>query len=363
MFFLQVNCNFQVDKKKLVKLLNLDIMKNLYLLLSCVLTASVITAQPVLTEKSHSIIAGDAHDYLFTSNAEIGPAGPMTTWDFTGLEFTEKSLTSNMLNSSVTEKAHQIPDANAVIEEFGNHFYFRVNGNSIEQYGVVTKNSVIRYDNPILKLRFPLSFGDSYSGTFSGEIMNGKTSANTNGHYNVTADGYGTLRLPGDITIHNVLRLKTEQIRNAGKPNEHAIITYRWYQPEVRYPVFVVIQYRSGDRLTTSQTAVYAHATSNQATLKSENVSGRTSEPMIFPNPYKNFINVSFELADNSPVTIELYDASGKRINTVVNNLPFETGKHIHKIDLNENGLKAGAYYVRTKLGDEVFVKKIVAVK
>ena len=84
-----------------------------------------LDGQFTLTAESHGFRVGDSHDFLLMKNTDEGIAGANVIWDFSGLESTDKTLTSNMLGKDATEKAKSIPNSNFVLEEFGNHFIFK----------------------------------------------------------------------------------------------------------------------------------------------------------------------------------------------------------------------------------------------
>jgi hypothetical protein len=66
----------------------------------------------------------------------------------------------------------------------------------------------------------------------------------------------------------------------------------------------------------------------------------------IIPNPAKNTAKVHFIVrTDDEPVTIELYNILGKKVATVVKEMPYKAGEHTAKIDLA--GIPSGTYTLR----------------
>ncbi|MCK7537571.1 MAG: hypothetical protein MZV63_44760 [Marinilabiliales bacterium] len=80
-----------------------------------------------------------------------------------------------MYDVAKTDNGLDIPEANTVLEEFGVKFFFKSNGNIMEQYGTVTANTITKYDKPFVKMVFPFDYGDVYSGDFSGYYRRTKT--------------------------------------------------------------------------------------------------------------------------------------------------------------------------------------------
>lgn len=55
------------------------------------------------------------------------------------------------------------------------------------------------------------------------------------------------------------------------------------------------------------------------------------------PVPFSTNLTLNISLAVSSIVSIDIYNASGKKVNTIINNIPFEAG--LHQIDWDASGL------------------------
>jgi len=78
----------------------------------------------------------------------------------------------------------------------------------------------------------------------------------------------------------------------------------------------------------------------------------------IFPNPIHGNANLEFTIKANSNVSIETYDFTGKKVQSVLNDRLPEGG---HNISLNTNDLTSGIYFVRISIGNSnILNKKIV---
>ena len=53
----------------------------------------------------------------------------------------------------------------------------------------------------------------------------------------------------------------------------------------------------------------------------------------IFPNPFKSQTSVAFEVPNNSPVEIQLFDIAGKKISTLLSNNKAIGGKHTLRLE------------------------------
>jgi hypothetical protein len=330
-------------------------MRKLYsTLFALIVLIFSINAQITLNYGTHCLLAGTSHDFVFLNGTTEGKSGPNVVWDFSNLKETDKNLTSHMLKAAGLEKSSQVPKANTVIEEFGNLFYFNVNNDVIEQYGAVYCNTLVVYDKPYLKLKFPLHYGDKTAGEYSGIQESGTSKVAIQGKYEVSADAYGTLILPGNNIVENVLRVK--QVRTYGNTDE---ITYRWYAADVRYPVFVVIKYQTGTSSSISETAMYSNIGSQlkgaTAIVEKELVTSFD----VYPSPYHEQLTISYNLEKEGKVSIDLYDMSGKKISTLQSGITQNEGYHNLVLGNNEN-LLPGIYYIRLTHDNKTYMKKVI---
>jgi hypothetical protein len=335
--------------------------KKLFVIIGMAGLVLILNAQTKLTYKNQALKVGDSHDFIFMKETAEGPAGPNVEWNFSELQSTEKSLTSHMQDPATLEKSKDIQEANTVIEEFGNQFYFNVNYNVMEQYGTVSCNTVTKYDKPMLKLKFPFAYGDVVTGEYSGVQISQNSKTPVKGVYEIAGDAYGTLILPGDVTIYNVLRVKQTRTIEFEKANKITEITYRWYTENVRYPLLVVIKYVNGKTTNIAETAMYAHVGENRTkSATSIDLTESTySNFDIYPVPFKNELSISYGLNKPEKVKVELFDMSGRLLETISPSQAQEKGLHYLKVN-NSINYKSGIYYVRLTIGDNSYLKKAI---
>lgn len=333
-------------------------------LIFCVVAATLglglISAQTILTAETHGFRVGDSHDFIMMKAVEEGPSGADVIWDFTSMEINGKNLTSHMLPGNASEKTQSIPGSNFVLEEFGNHFVFTLSPDRMEQCGAVSCNLVTRYDKPFLKLKFPMSYGDRFSGPYSGTHESGTSILPVSGYYFIEADAYGTLLLPGNIEVNDVLRVK--QTRTIQNPNGTQIyeLTFRWYAQNVRYPVLVVTKYVYPEQTSLVQTAMYAQIENHKKSISGVQLSESLTDLNIFPNPYEESITISYNLQRASRVKIELYNESGKLFRIAKDLTMEEAGSQSLTLNGDDTGSMPGVLYVRLTCGNHVYTKKLI---
>ena len=330
-------------------------MKKLYYLTFALAISISLQAQITLTKKTHGISKGDSHSFIFAQAVEEGQAGKSITWDFSGLKATETKLTSHMLNSLETPKGAEMTKANTVIEEFGNNFYFDVNSKGVFDYGIATANSVTKYDVPAVKLKFPFSFGDKVSGEFSGKQITGSQEVAIKGSYDVYADAYGKLILPGGITENNVLRVKQTRSYNIGSAYKE--ITYRWYSANNHYPLLVITKFTDANGVEKPSLAAY-HPDVTLKSIEADVKAANTEESFqTFPNPWGDVLKVEYNLANEEDVQILLFDGSGKLAKVLLTNQKQAQGKHA--VELTDK-MNVGVYFVKVVHGTRSWTKKVV---
>ena len=337
-------------------------MKKIYLVWALALFCLQAQSQFLMKSNSHMLRAGDEHYFNITNNVEPGNSGPNQIWDFSQLE-KKSTLTSYMYSSYDTPNFTDIPESDAVLEEFGNKFYFKVSGGLIEQYGTVTNGTITKFDKPFVKMVFPFNYGDVYSGDFSGTIA-GKNNytATFTGTYILEADAYGTLILPGDVSIKDVIRIKTvkEQCYNNSASCNCATISYKWYSQDLRYPLLTIIQSQNTEGTKTIQTAYYSKAENKPAApVETNSLIGEKIQASVYPNPFSGEFKMDYNISIDADVIIEIYDNSGVKVYDT-KKLNQKAGYYTETINARQIGERLGIFHIRIIAGDSSISKTVI---
>jgi hypothetical protein len=337
-------------------------MKSITLIITLLTLAIFASAQPKITYQTHSFLVGDRHDFYLAQDADEGKGGPNAFWDFSGLVQNGKNLTSYMMEPSATEKGLSMDPSTLALKENENIFYFKVSSTGTEHFGSYGGGAFIKFSKPFVKMKYPLTYGDVYSGDYSGMQESGNSNIPISGTYQVEADAYGTLILPNGV-YNNTLRVKQTLLYSYNHSGaEIKEVTYRWYSFSVRYPLLVIIKYEMNGQTTTERVAYFAH-------YSNENIK---SEPSIFnfavnaelgisPNPFINDFDVSFKVNSKSQVSMDLYDASGNKVFMLMTPADYEAGKYSKNFAISST-FPIGYYYVKATIGDQIIIKKIVKI-
>ncbi len=338
-------------------------MNKLYTLFVSLFVFGAASAQFTMNYASHGIATGDAHDYYLAKPVEAGPSGLNQVWDFSSLVRLDENadLTSNMLAPMVLKSGTTIGQANAVIEEYGNKFFFQVGEDGIKQYGLETKagNLVVKYTEPFVKMKYPFTFSDKISGAFSGEMITGTTTRAFNGEYEVAADGYGKLILPNNVEVDNVLRVKTTR-KNIYTNSFVSTVTYRWYLEDVRYPVLVVIKQETPNSSKVIKTAYHPNV---KTALSADELNRDMKEGfVVYPNPFINYFNLKYKVETTASVSVELFDMSGKKVGDLIESKMQVPGLYEVPVNISSFAVEKGTYFVKMKIGNNDFTKTVIGI-
>lgn len=156
---------------------------------------------------------------------------------------------------------------------------------------------------------------------------------------------------------------KTEAVMltNLTSNNTPKSILHVWTFPESHYNIGKAYWPMYGhDRFRTFQYAFVPPDEPVNIIPLSSSVPEKNSLHQNFPNPFNSTTNITFEIAEISDVQIEMYDNSGKRMSSIVNR-KFQPG--VYRIPLSADGFASGVYFIRMKVGEEIFGKKIIMIK
>jgi outer membrane protein assembly factor BamB len=79
-----------------------------------------------------------------------------------------------------------------------------------------------------------------------------------------------------------------------------------------------------------------------------------------YPNPFNPTTIISFSLAENSFVTMKVYDILGNEVRSIINDMVQEG---IHQVEFDGSGLKSGVYFYEIRAGNFRDVKKLILLK
>ena len=350
-------------------------MKNILLTPVLLFFSLSLFAQTSVTYLNNALILGDSSAYRDIKFVDPGNAGPNQIWDYSKIEYTGNNPVSFMQPASAL-KSSVVADYNVLLNENGYNFFMNSSENKLEERGYVNKekNMTLTYSDPVVKMKYPFFYGDQFVDSFTGVAFFSETNRiDFSGDITVTADAYGTLILP-DMVIKNTLRVKSIkkglQISMCGS-TEINIVKYLWYAPGYRYPVLniniIENRYRGGAPEITRSASTNTRQHNESIATAGANDSGRQIEKsdvsvIVFPNPFSEKLTYNYFLRKQLPVSIELYDMSGKFSLRLVKNQIQPEGLHTGELDGLTHGLTPGVYYLRFTFDKQVVISKVVKI-
>jgi hypothetical protein len=340
-------------------------MKNIISISTFLILFSIgLNAQITLTYENHSLVPDYTHKTQYVENVSPGSSGENQIWDFTNFAC-NKLKTTEIYNASETKDNNKFPMANIAVLDDNNYFYFKIDEFSNEYYGLITSNAVITFEKPIIKMVYPFTYGDKVEGDFFGEgLYYGELISNVSGTYEVSSDAYGTLLLPNNVSVENVLRVKSVNhiFETACETTEIINEKYLWYSADSRLPIMVVI---INTKITGNNTTVtnngYYNENAFQTHLEQANSDLLEYSLNIYPNPFVDIVNISYNIEKEADVSVEIFNSLGQKIETLVKNEKQIGFKSIN-YNVNKKAFAVGNYFVKIIIDDKIITKKIIMI-
>lgn len=337
-------------------------------------------AQTSLTYTNNGLIKGDSNVFREIQYSDPGNAGINQIWDFSMIQYTGKSPVSSIQTAPV-QKTEGVGDYNLSLIDNGYDYFMNSSENKLEELGYVNKELklTLKYSDPVVKMKYPFSYGEQFNDHFIGlAFFNETNTIDFFGDCTVSADAYGTLLLP-DKVIENALRVKSVkkglQINMCGLTSVN-IVKYMWYATGYRYPVLSISiienRYNEGTPVIIKNGFISAEPLDEQhivALTNSVKADGEANQVENYevtinlsPNPFSTILSYNYFLTQQLPVSIELYDLSGKQYGWLVKNQTEAIGLHTGELNAANFGLMAGTYVIRFTFDKQVVIRKVVKI-
>jgi len=317
------------------------------LLLTGLLFASILNhAQPILNAANTNMVIGEINSCTSYNWVPQGQQGANQTWNFGSITINTAGTNFNYTVATVPASiTTQFPSANAILKTpNGSGGVYETSSTMLQLYGRYTPtnpNYNLVYQNPLDLLHYPFTYGSSFIDSYSG--ASGPTGAQefSKATSTITADGYGTLTLPGG-TFSNVLRVHLYTVgKDSISPTNQTNFTddeYWWYLPNNHTPVVENITSDYGGVISKQFSvlnSILASVSENASIIKSFN---------IYPNPNNGkTLNLDLNLTENAKYEIAIIDNLGREVLKTNSDQIFE-GYNFRTIDIS--GLESGIYNV-----------------
>jgi hypothetical protein len=240
-------------------------MKRIILFLSVWVIVAIIQwalSAPILTHHLNAPRIDDAVEKQQVACQDAGSAGENVLWDFSGggsspeiinNEYKVRYVPPRILRNGdfrMGEDTFKTSDNLIVGYEHRTNYFYQYKDSILYLLGYQNRSDMMKHIDPLPYLKFPFSYGNKIEcDTRSKDIFYQKVPLFIHGHYTMHADGYGTLILPTNDTLKEVLRIRTTHHQLGDNVREMDSIfvdvvteNCRWYARGYRYPVFETLR-------------------------------------------------------------------------------------------------------------------------
>lgn len=341
-------------------------------LLSAILLATASPAafaQATLTPYNYNPYLGDQYIVKICDTTGIvpGAGGAGKTWNFSSLIATHTD-TGTAVSCAATPSCPLFSASTSAIVNPGGTMttYLITDVSRYSQngyYGSATQNTI--YSDPVDQLRYPFTFGSSFTDTYAGLVTYTPSGfptiyATETGSVTTTCDAWGTLTIPGNagpVTHSNVLRAHSIQtFRDSanlfGTPTvgTYTLESYTWYTPGY-HAALLTISTAVGPGVNTK---IVSHAYQKLRTAIPE-TDDIESSMALFPNPATSELNIRFNAGTNDHYRISLTDILGREVTVIAD----KDMQGTQSINTNVSSYPKGLYIVRLQSATGTVSRKI----
>jgi len=308
----------------------------------------LLHAQVTMTKATHGFFPGMNHECQSVQYQSPGESGKNCVWDFSKATLLDETqYVSDLSDETGTIKASR---------NDGCEFFFITTESANEYWGYKAGNTRLKYTEPIVKTKYPQTYNTSFSGKYAGtySIEGSDYKRYVEGTYSTHADAVGVIVLPGNLSLP-ALRVRTTEVSTAFEQ-----VKYLWYAQDIRLPVFVTLENYS---VAADGTKELLNAKSFlNILIKSPATVQSTQDEFsytVFPNPFRDELQLTYSLPEKALVTVELYASGGSKLVTLVSN-QLQSGTQTISQDVSKYAQLPGVYLLKITVGDKTYTEKIV---
>lgn len=323
-------------------------------------TTLQISAQ-TLTQSFNEPVVGDIDKSYrldtsaYTNGMPVTQTGTNCVWNFSNLTGTFPMVVDSFINPSAAIGATAYPSATFVQHRDLLYTFYKstTSPSQTELLGAYSPSLSLTFTNSAIIAGYPINYGYNVSDPVSGSFKYNTNNGACNGNITISVPGTGTLTMPGNVTIPNVLCLRSVEILTLslgilpfGTFNQ---TIYNFYMPGKKFPV-LNINYTSYQVLTGAPTINnVVYGSNNYFTVAGVNENHAAKlHYEVFPNPFHDELSIT-GLGTNEECTYSFYDATG-RLSLQTNKL---SGDEVQK-------LIPGIYFFEIKNKSGVYHQKII---
>ncbi len=286
-------------------------------------------AQITITSADNVPAVGDGFTYNTAAYAPPPAGGENVAFDHSGLVSTGTTQI-DWIDPADYSNAAAFPSATLAAVLGSDTLVYELSANGLERVGEQKRVTVpvygsidlkIAHSNPMLELELPLTHGDTWTDQVQGILVSDGSSGPRNGVFQGTADGYGSLQLPGldpvpVLRVHTLLQETINvPINNSPTDVSHKHRQYDYYVPWQKAPVMSIYT----DTITVFSIPLANNGIRYMSAASVGLVENRTlpMEMGLWPNPAAEMVYVDMDRPVSEGATLQVSDASGRVLSHV----------------------------------------------
>ena len=339
-----------------------------------------------------------------------GNSGKDILWDFSGLRFIDHFY--SVCYNSLPNNPKTI-----VGTEHQTRYYYVLSNDSLLVTGYENPTTIMRYDQPQLFLRFPMSYGDSINCFFNGKGRYcEKLDIISYGSSFTVADATGRMILPNGDTLQHVVRVHSKEILSEKSKSLSSFISshdsvdfvsnsfikfpyvsiadsdilsidsYKWYATGYRYPILETILTSNlhENSITPCFSAAFYYPPEFHYYLTNDEPNSKILDKLkreklflqtqgkdsinigleesffrysCYPNPVLNLLTLNFFLKCDAIFSYSLYDMQGKLYQQTD---PHKLISNSYSLNINMNNCLFGPYILEIRINGKLYSEKII---
>jgi hypothetical protein len=342
-------------------------MKKIYFTILAWSAVIILNAQSFVIDNTYAPTIEDKYTSYWLSDPantfNPGAAG-VVNWDFSG--YSQDSTYQNYGTQIAATSQPTYPNANvALITSYGDTTFYQVTDTELTNWGYYS--SILGktvYSNGQSILRFPLTYGESYTDSVAGKSTIkyiGVTKTGRKGVVTVSYDGYGDLLLPNMVSYTSVARIKTiaNAVDSILNPTTNTYISipstitsYFWYAQKLNYPVFSIVSIHLGSPINSDNTVAIQSGPYTTTAVQDAQLAASID---VAPNPVQDMLGININQTMSDAVVFTLKDLSGKTL--LVSGAPAGNGS---RTSINVSSLVQGFYVLEIESAGTMAIKKVI---
>jgi len=378
-----------------------SILAGCFVLVAALMAAQTALAQIVLTRNSvEDFFNADFRAVTAMSFDEemiielLDAKGPDQVWDFSDMEFDYNVMGNGRIQSLPSsegtlgeeyehfDQATNVIRADIVIEEtyegeqfeytFANYEYSILTDEEYTVLGIILSEFLDPDEKEIdgvifkrpgqLRYPFPVTYESSWETEYEEQSIFFGFDNTFDYTEEVVVDGWGSLVTPhGTFDVLRVSRLKTMDFGFLGIESLEVEFVNENGLPLAMIDVEI-------DPITGEIDTEYVEASLNLILTgtsapreQAMELPERATLHQNYPNPFNPSTLISYDLAEASLVSLDVYSLTGTRVLSVIDNSYQSAGSHTVTVDAS--GLSSGVYIYQLRAGGQVFTRRMTLVK